>query len=489
MHIIDYAIFFVYMLLMLGVGLYFFKKNETAEDFYVSGRSMNAWHIGLSVVATDVGGGFSIGLGGLGFTMGLSGSWMLFTGVLGAWLSAVFLIPTISRLGHKHKFFTFPQVFSHFYNGKVAFLAGIISAIGYIGFTSSQVLAGAKLASATIKGLDIQTALIVMGVIAVAYTSIGGLKAVIYTDTIQWLVLISGFVFIGIPVAYHEVGGYEAIKSALSAEYLSLTNVSVYQIINWSVTIIPIWFVGMTLYQRIYASKGEKEAKKAWLIAGVFEWPIMAFMGVILGMLAKVAANQGMFAGITDAASMDSEMGLPVLLATILPVGLMGLMLSSYFSAILSTADSCLMAASGNIVTDIISKFAKNKLTHKRELQLSQIVTLLVGIFAIFLASQMQNVLELMLYSYAFMVSGLFIPVLGALFWKKSHSIAAFWSMLLGGGTTILLILTQKKLPFGIQLSENLDANIYGISLSLILFITISMYHHKKQLKNEFQVN
>jgi SSS family solute:Na+ symporter len=64
-----------------------------------------------------------------------------------------------------------------------------------------------------------------------------------------------------------------------------------------------------------------------------------------------------MFDGITDAASMDSEMGLPVL-ATVLPVGLMGLMLSSY-SAILSTADSCLMAASGNIVTDIIAKFSK----------------------------------------------------------------------------------------------------------------------------------
>jgi SSS family solute:Na+ symporter len=73
----------------------------------------------------------------------------------------------------------------------------------------------------------------------------------------------------------------------------------------------------------------------------------------------KVAATQGMFDGVTDAATMDSEMGLPVLLATILPMGLMGLMLSSYFSAILSTADSCLMAASGNIVTDIIAKFSK----------------------------------------------------------------------------------------------------------------------------------
>ena len=490
MHIIDYAIFVVYMLAMLGVGVYFFNKNKTAEDFYVSGRNMSSWHIGLSVVATDVGGGFSIGLGGLGFTMGISGSWMLFTGLLGAWLSAVFLIPKVSALGHKYKFFTFPQIFDHFYNAKVALLAGIISAIGYIGFTGSQVLAGAKLASATIKGLDLQTALIVMGLIAVVYTAIGGLKAVIYTDTIQWLVLIGGLVFIGIPIAYNAVGGYEAIKTTLAPEYLSLTNVKWHQILNWSITIIHIWFVGMTLYQRIYASKGEKEAKKAWLIAGVFEWPIMAFMGVILGMLAKVAATKGMFDGITDATTMDSEMGLPILLATILPIGLMGLMLSSYFSAILSTADSCLMAASGNIVTDIIAKFSKKELSHKQELCLSQMVTLIVGFLAIVIASQMQNVLELMLYSYAFMVSGLFVPVIGALFWKKSHPIAAFWSMLFGGATTILLIITENELPLGIKLPEHLDANLYGISISIVLFVTISLYHYnKKERQNGIQTN
>lgn len=468
------------MLAMLGIGFYFYKKNKSSEDFYVSGRNMNSWHIGLSVVATDVGGGFSIGLGGLGFTMGISGSWMLFTGLLGAWLSAVFLIPKISKLGHQHKFFTFPQIFNYFYNAKVALLAGIISAIGYIGFTSSQVLAGAKLASATIDGLSLQWALIIMGVIAVVYTSIGGLKAVIYTDTAQWIILLVGLIFIGIPIAYHTVGGFEAIKSSLAPEYLSLQNISWYQLVNWSVTIIPIWFIGMTLYQRIYACKSEKEAKKAWFIAGVFEWPIMAFMGVILGMLAKVAANQGLFDGITNAASMDSEMGLPILLSTILPIGLMGLMLSSYFSAILSTADSCLMAASGNIVTDIISKFSKKDISEKKMLQISQIVTLLVGVFAILLASQMQNVLELMLYSYAFMVSGLFVPVLGALFWKKSNPIAAFWSMLLGGSTTIGLILSNNKLPFNLSLPQHLDANIFGITISLFTFIVLSNYYYKK---------
>ncbi|WP_262498002.1 sodium:solute symporter family transporter [Flavobacterium sediminis] len=197
-------------------------------------------------------------------------------------------------------------------------------------------------------------------------------------------------------------------------------------------------------------------------------------------MLAKVAASQGMFDSITDVASMDSEMGLPVLLSTILPVGLMGLMLSSYFSAILSTADSCLMAASGNIVTDIIETFYKKNISEKKLLQISQIVTLAVGVFAILLASQMQNVLELMLYSYAFMVSGLFVPVLGALFWKKSNAKAAFWSMLLGGATTISLILSGNKLAFGYSLPKDLDANIFGISISLLTFIVLSNYHYKK---------
>ena len=80
MHWIDLTIFFLYMIGMLGFGVFFLQRNEGADDYYVGGRNMNSLHIGLSVVATDVGGGFSIGLGGLGFVMGLSGSWMLFTG-------------------------------------------------------------------------------------------------------------------------------------------------------------------------------------------------------------------------------------------------------------------------------------------------------------------------------------------------------------------------------------------------------------------------
>jgi len=473
MHWVDLTIFCVYLTFMLGVGFYFLRRNKDTDDYYVGGRKMNSLHIGLSVVATDVGGGFSIGLGGLGFIMGLSGSWLLFTGLVGAWLSAVLLIPRVSVLARKHSFLSFPQFLEHSYNARVAFVAGLISAIGYLGFTSSQLLAGAKLASATFARLDINTALLIMGVIAVVYTVMGGLKAVIYTDTIQWIILLSGLIFISIPICYIRIGGLEEIRSVLPAGFLTLSNVTWQQLLNWFVTIIPIWFIGMTLYQRIYAAKDEKTAKRAWFIAGLFEYPVMAFTGVLLGLFARVAMENGLFEylGFYSTGSIDEEMGLPLLLRTVLPVGLMGIVMSAYFSAIMSTADSCLMASSGNILTDIF--FLHNS---KNNLRISQVLTLVLGVLAILIAIKMPSVLQLMLYSYAFMVSGMFIPVIWALFFKRSSPVAAFWSMIAGGGTTLVLIISDLPLPLG------LDANIFGISVSAVLMITLTAIFPKKKI-------
>ncbi len=492
MHFIDVLIFAIYMIVMLGVGFFFLKKNTGADDYYVGGRSMGSLHIGLSVVATDVGGGFSIGLGGLGFVMGISGSWMLFTGLVGAWISGIFLIPKIKKMESMRNFYTLPQIFESLFNKNVALIAGLISGIGYIGFTSSQILAGAKLAAGSFPSLDTETALIIMGTIAVVYTVMGGIKAVIYTDTIQWIILMGGLIFIGIPMSYHAIGGWEEISKSVHPGFFSLTNLQWQDIVNWSVTIIPIWFVGMTLYQRIFACKDLKTARRAWFIAGLFEYPIMAFMGVLLGLFARVAVDNGMFAsaGIYTITGMDPEQGLPMLLANILPVGLMGLMMSAYFSAILSTADSCLMASSGNFVTDIINYFYKIDHESKSFLRLSQIATLVLGIIALLLASFMKSVLDLMLMSYAFMVSGLFVPIIGALFFKMRNPLAAGLSMITGGLVTSLLqwhlnsegvahinlLITQ----FSLKLPYNLDPNIFGITASAIVFAGVHFIVKKK---------
>ena len=469
MHWIDASIFILYMVVLLAVGFRFMRKNNSAEDYFVGGRTMGPGHIGLSVVATDVGGGFSIGLGGLGFVMGLSGSWMLFTGLVGAWLAAVLLIPRVYAMGRDHSLLTFPQLLGKFFDGRVAFVAGIICVVGYLGFTSSQLLAGAKLASAAVDGLDLGTALLIMGAVTVGYTVLGGMKAVVYTDTIQWVVLLTGLAFIGVPMAWVAVGGWEAIRNTVEPSMLRLDNITAIQLINWGVTIVPIWFVGMTLYQRIYSSRSEKDARKAWFIAGLLEWPVMAFLGVLLGMLAKVAADQGLLdAVLTTGEVIDPEMGLPLLLRAILPVGLMGIMLSVYFSAILSTADSCLMAASGNLLTDIVERFRPSR-NLKHTLRLSQIFTLVLGAIAIAIAAVMENVLSLMLHSYAFMVSGLLVPLVAAVFFGQRNPYAALAAMIIGGATTVSLSLLALELPFG------LDPNVFGILAAIAAFASVAV--------------
>lgn len=463
MHWIDYIIFAVYMLGVMGIGYYFFRKNKNAEDYYVGSRSISAHHVGLSIVATDVGGGFSIGLGGLGFTMGLAGSWLLFTGLIGAWLSAVFVIPRIKAIDAKHGLMTYPDFLRFRYSGKVAIVASVISGIGYLGFTGAQVLAGAKLASATLIdkapfGMDpLQFALFTIAAVIISYTVLGGLKAVIYTDTVQWIILLFGLICLAIPLAVIRIGGFSVLTRSLPPEFFSLSNIQTSTVINWMVTIIPIWLVAMTLYQRMYACKDTKDAIKAWYIAGVFEYPVMAFMGVFLGLCARVLFP-----------AVEPEMGLPTLIREILPMGITGIVVASYFSAIMSTADSCLMASSGNFVNDIIQPYFLKNASEKKIIKLSQVVTFIIGALAIIIASSFGTVLNAILYAYGFMVSGLFIPTLGAYFWKRSTDTAALWSMLAGGFTTLALQISGVSLPWG------LDAAFYGILVSGLLFFTIS---------------
>ncbi|NLE53984.1 MAG: sodium:solute symporter family protein [Lentisphaerae bacterium] len=466
---LDYVIFCMYLMGVFGIGVYHFFRNKSAEDYYVGSRSIKAPYVGLSIVATDVGGGFSIGLGGVGFLMGLSGSWLLFTGLVGAWLSAVFIIPRIKAIDAEKGMLTYPDFLRNRYDHRVALVAAAISGIGYLGFTAAQMLAGAKLASATILqsnpfGMDPQMfALLIIAVVTIGYTVIGGLKAVIYTDVVQWGVLLGGLLFVMIPVTVYKLGGMSAIYNALPDEFFSLTNISAMTFFNWMITIVPIWLVAMTLYQRMYACKNTKEAQKAWYIAGVFEYPIMAFTGVFLGMCARMVYPEA-----------DAEMGLPMLIRDMLPIGVTSIVISAYFSAIMSTADSCLMASSGNLVTDVLERYVWKKLDMRASVRLSMLATLVIGIAAVSLALWFTTVLDAILYAYGFMVSGLFIPTLGAYFWRRGTATAAMIAMLAGGIFNLLLASKLLRLPEVIQ-DIGFDFSVYGILLSAICYVGVSL--------------
>jgi len=455
LHLIDILLIAGFFIGMLVYGFSLKESNATVDDHFVGKRNMGAGKIGFSVVATDVGGGFSIGLGGLGFLMGLSGSWLLFTGLLGAWLSAVFLIPKVKPLSDRLRMLTFPDLLAHRFDERCRVVAAIVSALGYAAFVGSQMLAGGKLSAAAFN-IPLHTAVLAMSVVIVLYTAFGGIRAVILTDVVQWAILLVGLGLLALPLSYQAVGGWSGLQAALPPEYFSFTNITPATFATWIVTIVPVWFVGMTLYQRIFAVRDVKTAQRAWLIAGLLEWPVMAILGTVLGMMARVLFP-----------AVEAEMGLPMLIREVLPVGAMGLVVAAYFSAIMSTADSCLLASVGNLVHDLYRRIRPDA-SDASLIKLTRGLTFAVGFGSVGFALVIPRVLDSIVVAYSFMVAGLFFPTIAALYWKRATATGAFWSMVLGGGITVAA-------TFYPPLVGGIEPIFVGLAVSAVVLVGLSL--------------
>jgi SSS family solute:Na+ symporter len=132
------------------------------------------------------------------------------------------------------------------------------------------------------------------------------------------------------------------------------------------------------------------------------------------------------------------------------------------------------MASSGNFVNDVVQKHFARSASHRSILRLSQLFTLLIGVGAVLVASRFERVLDVILHAYGFMVAGLFVPTVGALFWKRSSSGGALGAMLLGGALTVCLQLGLVELP-GPVADIGLDPTLYGIACATIVFVALSL--------------
>jgi SSS family solute:Na+ symporter len=196
-------------------------------------------------------------------------------------------------------------------------------------------------------------------------------------------------------------------------------------------------------------------ARRAWFFAGLLEYPAMAFIGATLGLFARVLYPTA-----------DPEMGLPLLIRDVLPVGATGLILAAYFAAIMSTADSCLLASVGNLVDDIVGIHIAPSSSERAMLVLSRILTLVVGFGSVTFALLVPRVIDSILLAYSFMVAGLFFPALAALFWRRASGRAAFWSIVVGGSLTVWLSVADVTL--------HLDPVFYGLGASAAVLILVT---------------
>src|SRR5210317_590550 len=180
MHALDILAIGIYFVVLIGIGLSVARRERGAgesESFLAADRNMNLVQTTASTAATDLGGGFSIAMGGLGFTLGILGLWLIAISGLSVIMVSFLMVPKVKRWADRVQGLTTGDLFEARYDRRTGLLAAVVIGIAWFTFVGGQIVAGAKLMQATL-GMGLTVALFLSGAIILAYTALGGLKAV-----------------------------------------------------------------------------------------------------------------------------------------------------------------------------------------------------------------------------------------------------------------------------------------------------------------------
>ncbi len=440
------AIYFA-VLIWIGVRVARSERGEgESESFLAADRNMNLVQSTCSTAATDLGGGFSIAMGGLGFTLGISGSWLIAASGLSILMVSFLMVPKVKRWADRVKGLTTGDLFEARFDRRTGTLAAIVIGLAWFTFVGGQIIAGGKLLKVTLD-MDLALAIFLAGGIILAYTALGGLKAVIYTDVFQMFVLMIGIVFLAVPIGLVQVGGLKALiehfgNDPQTASLIDWTAVGWKQLLGWFFAVFPVWFISIAAMQRIVAARDVKTARRAFFLTGVpIEWPLFAVGSTLIGLIARML--------IPDLG--DAELATPTVILELLPAGIAGIVIAAYIAAVMSSADSCLIGPVAIFTNDVYSKHLHPGANEAELVTVARIATVVLGAMAIAIAYAIPNVLDLILYAYTFGAAGIFFPMLGLLFWRGTTAAGAFWSVLTGGSSAVVWAMAGE--PFGFAAS------------------------------------
>jgi SSS family transporter len=438
---LDYGIVIVYILVVALVGAMFGKNQKTTKDYFLGGRSIPWWAIGLSVMATQASAITFIGAPGWGYEGGLERIIMY----LNVPLAIAFLIVTIVPFFYRTEVYTAYEFLEKRFDVKTRTFAALLFLVAR-GLATGVVLYAPALVLSVVTGWDIAITIILMAVLAVAYTVLGGISAVIWTDVIQMFVLWLGAIISMIVIFTKVPGGWDQIvTTASSAGLLEPLNFSMDLSVEYSVWagIIGGFFLHVAYFgtdqsqiQRVLTSKSIKESKLSLLLTGVLIIPQM-LMFLCIGIMLYVFYE---FNG--DPTFSDLNELFPMFVVNELPAGISGLIIAGVFAAAMSSLDSGLNALSAVTIRDFYSKFFKKGASEEHYLKASRWATLLWGVYATIFAFFVANlgpVIEAINKIGSYFNGALLGVFLLALFTKRTNGTGAF-SGLIAGMVSVWLV-------------------------------------------------
>ncbi len=457
---LDVVIIVAYFAMMAILGVVAWKRNKTSEDYFVAGKSLGTFSLAAMWLSSWIGGASIIGTSTNGYNFGVSGAWYVGVLAIGTFVFGITFSKLTKRLGERLQNITYPALISSRYDKRAGEVVIVCCFLANVGFLSSQLVAMGSMLS-TMTGWDASTCFLVSTAVTIAYSAIGGLLAITYTTWIQFILIIVGTVFLGIPLAAKAMGGFAQVQT-LPPEWFDIGRYGWPTIIALGVSSVFSFFTSMDSYTRCFAAKNAKIARNGaiWASLGVL---LVAFGATYMGMAAKVLMPE-LPAGSSAYAA---------IVVCYFPSGISGLVLVGVFAAIMSTGVVCINCCAANISVDIYKDRINPGAPDKRVRMLGILSSLGVGVVGALLAWWKYDIVDLLLLAFTFQASSLFFPTVLGMFWKRPTSRSAFVSMVVSL-CVVLLWLVGDGLGWGGIFA--VDALWPGLLSSGLVFIGMTLF-------------
>ena len=471
---LDWVVLGVYFLALIVVAVWVaLQKHNNTEDYFLAGRNVGWFVIGASIFASNIGSEHVVGLAGTGFESGTPmahyelHAWIV---LLLGWL----FLPFYIRSGA----FTMPEFLEKRFDSRSRWFLSLFSLIAYVLTKVSVTIYAGGIVVSELLGIPFWYGAIGVVLFTGIYTVIGGMKAVIYTETLQAVILILGSIIITY-LGLQEVGGWNELRSIVIAE--SPEHFNMWRPMNdpdfpWTGllfggTIVGIWYwcTDQYIVQRTLAANNIKIGRRG-AIFGAYLKLLPIFIFLIPGIIAFALSVQN-----PEVFSIEkADRAFPMLVKTLLPVGLKGLVAGGLMAALMSSLASVFNSCSTIFTIDIYKKLKPNESENKL-LNIGKIATAVIVILGIIWIPIMEKIGGGVMYQYLQNVQSYIAPPVAAVFllgilWKRVNSKAAITTLM--AGLILLILRLGSEIYFQPEISSNQIVD--GV---MFVFATINFSH------------
>ncbi|WP_240897669.1 sodium:solute symporter family protein [Kineococcus vitellinus] len=483
-HLVDYLLVAFYFVVVLGIGLIARRSVSSSLDFLLSGRSLPAWVTGLAFVSANLGATELLGQAANGAQFGEQAFHYYWIGAIPA---MVFLALVMMPFYYGSKVRSVPEFLGRRFDAKTQRLQGVLFAVASVLLAGVNLYAMAIVVNALL-GWPTWLAIVVAGVIVLAYTFLGGLSAAIYNEVLQFFVIVVTMVPITL-VGLHRVGGWDGLVGRLTAQGSTemlepfpaqeLTGIgsSIGSTIGvvlglGFVTSFGYWTTNFTEVQRAFSARNASAAQRTPLIAAIPK-ALVALVIIIPGMVAAVlipgieSLKQGLPSDVTynDA--------VPMLLRELLPNGFLGVALAGLLAAFMAGMAANVSSFNTVFTYDLWQDWLRPGRDDAHYLRVGRAVTVIGTVLAIgtaFIAAGFTNIMDYIQTLFSFFNVPLFAVFVFGLFWKKLTGSGGFWGLVSGtlGAVTIFVLNQVGVLSLSGQGSSFLGGGVATVLAVLV---------------------